>query len=114
MRFFVKRSHVIYLIMDAEQARFIELITQDADLSDDEVREMRRLTKHDSRQHVQGMAAIRTSLDNIMAIRRFDKASANLINTTNRLTKWVLGLTILGVSFAAGSLWLSWLALQKR
>ena len=61
-------------------------------------------------------ASIET-LDSIRLLRAsivsFDKASADLINTTNKLTKWVLGLTILGVLLAGGSFWLSWLALQK-
>ena len=66
-------------------------------LTDSEIREMRSLNRSISKGHVQGMAIIRTNLDLIESIARFDKASADLIKTTNKLTRIILGLTILAV-----------------
>ena len=56
---------------------------------------------------------VRASVEMIRAIRGFDEASANLVATTNRLTRWILAFTILAVLLAGGSLWLSYLALPK-
>jgi hypothetical protein len=60
-----------------------------------------------------GRAQFRSAIETKAAIKQFDTASAKLIDTTNKLTKWVLGLTIVGVTFAGASLYLSWLALSK-
>lgn len=97
--------------MGPQHTRFIELLTKDDALTDVELREMRRLINQDARPHVQGMALIRTSLDGIEAIRGFDRASADLIKTTNRLNRWMLWFTILAVLIAIAALIPAWLPL---
>ena len=57
---------------------------------------------------------LRASIELIRSMRQFDKASAALVETTNNLTRWVLGLTVLASLLGAGSLWLSYLALVKN
>src|SRR5712692_2809519 len=99
----------------ADETRLRDLISQPTGYSEEQITELRsvaNLIGHlgtDWRDRAQFRAAVET----IAAIKQFDKASADLINTTNTLAKWVLGLTILGVLFAGSSLWLSYLALQK-
>jgi len=100
--------------MGPDQPRFIELLKKKDSLTDSELSELRGLIDQDARSHVQNMALMRASIDNIEAIRRFDKASADLINLTNRLTKWVLAFTVIAVILGGASLYLSWLALQKN
>ncbi len=62
-------------------------------------------------------AALRTNIEIIdgltrvkKALLRFDKASADLIDTTNRRTKWMLALTTVAVILAGASVYLGWLA----
>jgi len=99
----------------ADETRLRELIRKPEGYTDEEIAELRSVANlvgnlgTDWRKRAQFRAAVET----IAAIKQFDNASAALINTTNRLTKWVLGLTILGVLFAGGSVWLSYLAVQK-
>lgn len=102
-------------MVEDDERKFFALLDKLTEYSDDDIAELWRLSPHVRvlSLEYQALAHLRASLVTISAIRRFDKASADLINTTNRLTKWVLGLTLLGVLFAGGSLWLSWLALQK-
>ncbi len=91
------------------------LITQTDAFSEEQIEDLRKYTVSmgnvgtDCRDRAQFRAAIET----IAAIKQFDTASAKLIDTTNRLTRWILALTILAVLFAGASLYLSWLALMK-
>jgi hypothetical protein len=97
--------------MGPQHNRLIELLRKDDALTDVELREMRRLNNQEAKSHVQGMALIRMSLDGIEAIRGFDRASADLIKTTNRLTRWMLWFTILAVLIAVAALIPAWLPL---
>jgi hypothetical protein len=97
--------------------RFVEILKNDTPFTDDELREMRRAVNYVSMSHVQGMALIRGSLDTIEAVRTFDRASAQLIETTNTLTKRVLNLTWttviiagIGALLAVASLIISWMS----
>lgn len=69
--------------------------------------------------HLQATALMRANLEMIVSVRSFDKASGELVSTTNVLTERVRKLTVLGVVFAAlaailgaGALWLTWLSYQ--
>lgn len=82
------------------QARLEELLYQPESLTDDDITELRSLVK--IVQHVpysQSAALLRMAIENIDSIRRFDKASGELVTTTNRLTTQILWLTwtMLGV-----------------
>ncbi len=79
--------------MTPDQQKLFALLFRPAELTDDELRQLRGLISVDSRDHIQGMAMIRASLDNIAAIRKFDKASAELVSTTNKLTEKIVRLT---------------------
>jgi Mg2+ and Co2+ transporter CorA len=83
---------------NGRQNRHYELMSQPT-LSDADINEMCSLWSHPTnqmvRQHVLGLAQLRMDLELITSISRFDKASGNLIETTNRLTKWMLKVTIL-------------------
>jgi hypothetical protein len=54
-----------------------------------------------ARQSVETLDAIRLLRE---SIESFDNASGELVNTTHRLTSWVLGLTLVAVVFAAGNI----------
>ena len=101
--------------------RFTELIEQPQPLTDEDVSELRGMIKMlaYTQSHVQPMALMRANLETIDSIRRFDRASGELVSTTNLLTEKVRKLTVLGVVFAgiaailAGwALWLTWLGYQ--
>ena len=105
--------------------RFNELIKQIYPFTDAELQELRVLlskaTNAIVRDHILGKAQLRTILDLIESIRKFDNVSTELIQTTNRLTGRVLTLTIwlvvlgfLGLIMGGASLWLSYLALQRH
>ncbi|SRR5579885_2779976 len=100
---------------DGDQTILFRLLDKPTEYTEEEIAELWRVSSQlkKSGMDYQALAHVRASLATMSAVRRFDKASADLINRTNRLTTWVLVLTILGVLFAGGSLWLSWLALQK-
>ena len=96
-----------------DETRLTEVISQRGPLTDAEITELRSVAVNigslgdDWRVRAQFRAAV----EMIAAIRQFDKASADLIQTTNTLAKWMLALTILAALFAGGSLYLSYLAL---
>ena len=96
-------------------ARFLQLVEQPEPLTDHELHELRGMIKMVAytQPHVQPMALMRANIETIDSIRRFDKASAALIETTNKLTRWVLTLTVLATLLGGGSLYLSYLALVK-
>jgi len=88
------------LMAKTGQARLEELLYQPESLTDDDITELRSLVK--IVQHVpysQSAALLRMAIENIDSIRRFDKASGELVTTTNRLTTQILWLTwtMLGV-----------------
>jgi hypothetical protein len=101
---------------------FRTLIEQKKKYSDEQIDELRGLTLQlaahgsDWRDKAQFRAAIET----IGAIRDFDKASAQLITTTNALTERIRRLTCLGVAvaiagtlLAGGSLVIALIALNR-
>lgn len=80
-------------------ARLQQLIVQPSAYSAEELDELRQLgihCLHLPNQHIAAMQ-IRSSVEIVDAIRRFDKASADLVAATNRLTRWILGLTVAAV-----------------
>ena len=87
--------------------RFLELLNKEAVLSDEDIQELLSLWSHPTnamvRPHIIGMFQGRMALEQIRSIRTFDKASGDLVKTTNKLTKWILALTILATFLAAAS-----------
>jgi len=89
--------------MADDQTILFNLLNQPTEYSDEEVVELWRVSPQlrNSGMDYQALAHLRGSLATMSAVRRFDKASAGLINTTNKLTSriywltWVV--TILGV-----------------
>jgi hypothetical protein len=45
-------------------------------------------------------AQLRSSIELIDPIRQFDKASSDVVGVTNRLTRWILALTIIAIVLA--------------
>jgi hypothetical protein len=85
---------------------YITLIEKD-DLSHQDIRRLSFLMSHPtssmSRDHMLARAQCRLTLDLIASIRRFDAASGNLVETTNRLTRRILGLTVLAAFLGAAN-----------
>ena len=46
---------------------------------------------------IRDVAKLRSSLEMILAVRRFDKSSAELVQTTNKLTSKILLLTYIAI-----------------
>ena len=76
-------------------ARFDEILRQPHTLTDEELAELLTLINLAPYAHpqVQALVNLRMSLETIDSIRRFDKASAALVTTTNRLTQQIIYLT---------------------
>ena len=94
--------------MTDEQAvrRLQDLLVKDSPYSESELTELRTLaiqTFFLPNKHSFALP-LRSAVEVIDSIRRFDKASADLIETTNRLTRWILGLTVLATILGAGSI----------
>lgn len=80
--------------------RMLEIIKQNAEITDENLSELRSLLSQltSAAQSIfagsySNVAAFRMNIELMAAIRTFDKASANLIRTTNKLTKRILILT---------------------
>ena len=86
--------------MEEDQARFIELMEKSTSYTDDEIQEMRGLVKSEGRVHVQSMAIMRTNIEVIDSIRRFDKASGKLGNIILALTLVAVVGTLVQATFA--------------
>ena len=86
---------------------FLDLLSKTDILSDQEIHELVSVwadpTNTMVRPHVIGMLQGRLALEQIESIRRFDKASGNLVETTNRLTRWIFGVTILAAVLCAAN-----------
>jgi hypothetical protein len=100
--------------MPDQEQRFYELISQVEPLSDEQLHEMRECL-HDStfamvRLHILGKAQLRTGIDLIEAIRRFDKASGLMVERGNRINKWVLIFAIVASLLGAAACWIAWLS----
>lgn len=84
--------------------RFLFLLEKTSALSDEEINELVSLwaipTNTMVLPHIVGMFHARLALEQIRSIRTFDRASSNLIVTTNKLTRWILCLTILATILA--------------
>ena len=87
--------------------RFYDLLHQEGPLTDENIRELLSLWAHPThgmvRPHIIGMFQGRMALEQIGSIRLFDKASGELVATTNKLTRWILFLTVLATVLAAAS-----------
>lgn len=85
--------------------RFNALLAKEGALSNEDVQELLSLWSHPTnamvRPHIIGMFQGRMALEQIRSIRLFDKASGDLVATTNKLTKWILFLTVLATVLAA-------------
>lgn len=83
---------------------FLALLSKTDPLSDAEINELVLLWAEPANTmvhpHVIGMLHGRLALEQIRSIRTFDRASADLVQTTNRLTCWILCLTILAATLA--------------
>lgn len=93
--------------MSENESRFNSLLAKPTALTDEEIQEMRRFMAHPTssmvRPHILGMAQLRVHLELVESIRSFDKASGRLVETTNKLTKWILRLTVLATLLGAAS-----------
>ena len=82
---------------DHEQ-RFYHLIGKREPLTDDDLQTLRDVLSRANfnmvRPHVLGKAQLRVDIDLIASLRSFDKASAALVTTTNKLTSRILWLTV--------------------
>ena len=78
--------------------RLIALLSKEGTLRDEDVQELVSLWSHPTtnmvRPHIIGMFQGRMALEQIRFVRRFDRASGDLVATTNRLTWWILVLTV--------------------
>jgi hypothetical protein len=102
----------------AIENEFYVLLKKNTALTDAEIDRMRQLLAMSSalmvREHILGMAQLRSQLDLIGAIRGFERASSTLVETTNRLTRWILLLTVAGAvvgianAVATGWPWAVW------
>jgi hypothetical protein len=98
--------------------RFYALYSKPERLTDEELDTMRRLLAKPNaamvRRHILAIAQLRIGIDLIESIRQFDEASGDLVRTTNKLTWWILGLTIIAAvlalinAVATGWPWLVW------
>jgi len=95
------------LSVTIEEARFYSLLDQPNRLTDEQIGELRRLMSQATlamvRPHILQKAQLRVALDLMESIRGFDTASSDLVATTNRLTRWILALTVLAVILASAS-----------
>ncbi len=112
------RYRILVMATDAQlkmNDRAQELMRKPGSWTDREIKELYTLTDGFAvgGTVIRELTQIRSNIELIDAIRGFDKASADLINTTNGLTKRILRLTVLATVFAALSLLLSFMALFK-
>jgi hypothetical protein len=100
--------------MPDQEQRFYELISQVEPLSDEQLHELRQCLNQSTfamvRPHVLGKAQLRTSVDLIDAIRRFDKASGLMVERGNRINTWVLIFAIVASVLGAAACWIAWLS----
>jgi hypothetical protein len=72
--------------------------------SEEDIESMRELlSKVDfyiAPSYVVEKAQLRSSIELIDPIRQFDKASSDVVGVTNRLTRWILALTIIAIVLA--------------
>ena len=82
-----------------KENHFYDLLRQGAALSDEDIQKLLSLwsdpTKDMVRPHITAMFQGRMALEQIRSIRLFDKASGDLVGTTNTLTRKILVLTVL-------------------
>jgi hypothetical protein len=95
--------------------RFNAVLSQEEALSDENIQELLSLWSHPThamlRPHIIGMFQGRMALEQIRSIRLFDKASGELVATTNKLTWYISVLTLaLAVVSIVASAWphLTW------
>src|SRR5438309_402364 len=95
-----------------DETRLRELISQTSGYSDAEIIELRTVADKIGNLGTdwRDRAQFRANVETIAAIKRFDKASGDLVDTTNRLTKLVLAFTIITVVLAGAALWIAWLS----
>jgi hypothetical protein len=81
------------------------LLHQGDPLSAENTQELLSLWSHPTnamvRPHIIGMFQGRMALEQTRSIRLFDRASRDLVAATNKLTKWILLLTVLATVLAA-------------
>ena len=76
------------------------ILNKPGDWTDEEINRLRALySQHlgPSEMIIRDVAKLRSSLEMILAVRRFDKSSADLVKTTNKLTSKILLLTYIAI-----------------
>jgi hypothetical protein len=99
---------------EAAQLRLQELLAKDTPYSEPELDELRTLaiqTFYLPNPYSHALP-LRSAVEVIDSIRRFDVASGRLIDRTNLLTGWMLGFTILAALLGGGAIWIGWLSYQ--
>lgn len=95
-----------------DETRFRELISQTSGYTDEQVIELRSLASQignlgtDWRDKAQFRAAIET----IGAIRKFDKASGDMVRRGNLINSFVLAFAILAAILGGVACWIAWLS----
>jgi hypothetical protein len=88
--------------------RYYALLAKVDSLTDEDMHELRILLSHPTsnmrRPHILAASQLRLGLDLIDSIRRFDRASSDLVTTTNRLTIVAIGIAVVGLVIAIVSL----------
>ena len=81
--------------IEAASNRTYKILTKEGSLTDEDITELRKLIGKVgmTKTFYSDMANFRMNTELIAAIRTFDKASADLITTTNKLTNRILILT---------------------
>jgi len=83
---------------EEHEQHFYQLIGKRESLTDEDLQTLRDVLSRANfnmvRPHVFGKAQLRVDVDLIDSLRKFDRASAALVSTTNRLTRRILWLTV--------------------
>jgi hypothetical protein len=95
--------------------RVQELVKKTSEWTDNELSELRRLMDGLAVGGgvIQALAQFRTNVELIAAIRKFDKASGELVETTNKLTRNGLWMSGAALMIALASLAVSVFALRR-
>ena len=83
--------------------RMFKILKKPGTLTDEELDELRKFFPQPGSPvsiAQSNVADFRMNIELIAAIRTFDKASTNLVTTTNRLTQRILWLTVVAVGIA--------------
>lgn len=78
--------------------KFVELLRKQDAYSEDEIQELRRLCFAMAEQNdYRRVAEFRASIELIDSVRKFDKASGELVSKTNKLTARIILLTYIAM-----------------